>query len=63
MKGDNIPVSEFTDLPDGTMPQGTSKYEKEELQSIFLFGTVKMYPVQYVFLCLPTPLYPSIPCN
>ncbi len=28
MKGDFIPVSEFTDLPDGTMPQGTSKYEK-----------------------------------
>ena len=28
MKGDNIPVSDFTDLPDGTMPQGTSKYEK-----------------------------------
>ena len=28
MKGDNIPVSEFMDLPDGTMPQGTSKYEK-----------------------------------
>lgn len=28
MKGDSIPVSEFTDLPDGTMPQGTSKYEK-----------------------------------
>ena len=25
---DNIPVSDFTDLPDGTMPQGTSKYEK-----------------------------------
>ncbi len=28
MKGDNIPVSEFLDLPDGTMPQGTSRYEK-----------------------------------
>ncbi len=28
MEGDNIPVSAFTDLPDGTMPQGTSKYEK-----------------------------------
>lgn len=28
MKGDSIPVSEFMDLPDGTMPQGTSKYEK-----------------------------------
>ena len=28
MKGDNIPVSSFTDLPDGTMPNGTSKYEK-----------------------------------
>lgn len=28
MKGDNIPVSHFADLPDGTMPQGTSKYEK-----------------------------------
>lgn len=28
MKGDSIPVSDFTDLPDGTMPQGTSKYEK-----------------------------------
>lgn len=28
MKGDSIPVSEFIDLPDGTMPQGTSKYEK-----------------------------------
>ena len=27
-EGDNIPVSDFTDLPDGTMPQGTSKYEK-----------------------------------
>ena len=24
----SIPVSEFMDLPDGTMPQGTSKYEK-----------------------------------
>ncbi len=28
MEGDSIPVSEFMDLPDGTMPQGTSKYEK-----------------------------------
>ena len=28
MKGDNIPVSDFIDLPDGTMPVGTSKYEK-----------------------------------
>ena len=28
MKGDSIPVSSFTDLPDGTMPNGTSKYEK-----------------------------------
>jgi pyruvate-ferredoxin/flavodoxin oxidoreductase len=28
MTGDNIPVSAFIDLPDGTMPQGTSKYEK-----------------------------------
>lgn len=28
MKGDQIPVSEFMDLPDGTMPAGTSKYEK-----------------------------------
>ncbi len=28
MKGDGIPVSEFADLPDGTMPAGTSKYEK-----------------------------------
>lgn len=28
MKGDSIPVSHFADLPDGTMPQGTSKYEK-----------------------------------
>ena len=28
MKGDDIPVSAFTDAPDGTMPQGTSKYEK-----------------------------------
>ena len=28
MQGDNIPVSDFIDLPDGTMPQGTSKYEK-----------------------------------
>lgn len=28
MKGDSIPVSAFMDLPDGTMPQGTSKYEK-----------------------------------
>lgn len=28
MKGDQIPVSHFADLPDGTMPQGTSKYEK-----------------------------------
>ena len=28
MKGDAIPVSSFMDLPDGTMPQGTSKYEK-----------------------------------
>lgn len=28
MKGDNIPVSDFIDLPDGTMPNGTSKYEK-----------------------------------
>lgn len=28
MKGDQIPVSAFTDLPDGTMPTGTSKYEK-----------------------------------
>ena len=28
MKGDDIPVSDFADLPDGTMPAGTSKYEK-----------------------------------
>ena len=28
MKGDTIPVSAFKDLPDGTVPQGTSKYEK-----------------------------------
>ncbi len=28
MKGDNIPVSSFMDLPDGTMPNGTSKFEK-----------------------------------
>ena len=28
MTGDSIPVSAFIDLPDGTMPQGTSKYEK-----------------------------------
>lgn len=28
MKGDDIPVSDFADLPDGTMPNGTSKYEK-----------------------------------
>ena len=28
MNGDSVPVSEFTDLPDGTMPAGTSKYEK-----------------------------------
>lgn len=28
MKGDRIPVSAFLDAPDGTMPQGTSKYEK-----------------------------------
>ncbi len=28
MTGDDIPVSAFIDLPDGTMPQGTSKYEK-----------------------------------
>lgn len=28
MEGDKIPVSEFTDAPDGTMPCGTSKYEK-----------------------------------
>lgn len=28
MKGDSIPVSAFLDFPDGTMPQGTSRYEK-----------------------------------
>ena len=28
MKGDSIPVSSFMDLPDGTMPNGTSKFEK-----------------------------------
>lgn len=28
MVGDAIPVSEFRDAADGTMPQGTSKYEK-----------------------------------
>ena len=28
MEGDAIPVSEFMDLPDGTMPHGTSKFEK-----------------------------------
>lgn len=28
MKGDSIPVSAFVDAPDGTMPQGTSKYER-----------------------------------
>ena len=28
MEGNSIPVSAFTDLPDGTMPQGTAKYEK-----------------------------------
>lgn len=28
MKGNLIPVSDFMDLPDGTMPAGTSKYEK-----------------------------------
>ena len=28
MVGDDIPVSEFMDAPDGTMPQGTAKYEK-----------------------------------
>ena len=28
MIGDNIPVSAFIDLPNGTMPQGISKYEK-----------------------------------
>ena len=28
MEGDNIPVSAFVDLPDGTMPQGTSRFEK-----------------------------------
>ena len=28
MEGDRIPVSEFMDAPDGTMPVGTSKYEK-----------------------------------
>lgn len=28
MKGDQIPVSDFSDLPDGTMPNGTSRYEK-----------------------------------
>ncbi|MFR6349844.1 MAG: 4Fe-4S binding protein, partial [Enterocloster aldenensis] len=28
MNGDSIPVSEFLDLPDGTMPAGTSRYEK-----------------------------------
>ena len=28
MTGDEIPVSEFADAADGTMPQGTSKYEK-----------------------------------
>lgn len=33
MKGDNIPVSAFMDLPDGTMPQGTSKYEKRGIAS------------------------------
>lgn len=29
MKGDNIPVSDFTDLPDGTMPQGNFQVRKE----------------------------------
>ena len=28
MKGDDIPVSAFVASPDGTMPQGTSKFEK-----------------------------------
>ena len=28
MKGDEIPVSDFMELPDGTMPSGTSRYEK-----------------------------------
>jgi len=28
MEGDKIPVSEFADAADGTMPAGTSKYEK-----------------------------------
>ena len=28
MKGDDISVSDFMDLPDGSMPSGTSKYEK-----------------------------------
>lgn len=28
MVGDEIPVSEFADAADGTMPQGTAKYEK-----------------------------------
>ncbi|WP_432409421.1 pyruvate:ferredoxin (flavodoxin) oxidoreductase [Wukongibacter sp. M2B1] len=28
MKGDDIPVSEFLDQVDGTVPQGTSQYEK-----------------------------------
>lgn len=31
MKGNDIPVSAFADLPDGTMPQGTSKYEKRAI--------------------------------
>lgn len=28
MKGDNIPVSDFAEWADGTMPQGSTKYEK-----------------------------------
>lgn len=39
--GDDLPVSAFSGIEDGTWPAGTAKYENAVFLLSFLFGTVK----------------------
>ena len=62
-KGDKLPVSKI-DAADGTVPTGTTKYEKRGIAvDVPQWHPGKLHPVQPVLSRLPARLHPPVPCR
>ena len=64
LEGDNLPVSAFSGMQDGTFPQGTTAYEKRGI-AVQRAGMAagKLHPVQPVRVCMSSRGHTAVPAQ